>query len=102
MKGDSLSLRKITITYLLQYLIYLQPLNFFLYTWRFLRELEEEAKNSVTKKIIRWYARITIVLAPFFTLFIVTVYIVATSRALYYRVHLDTKEYQFYEQVSST
>ena len=41
LKGYSLSLRNFTIVDFLNNLIYLEPLNLFLYTWRFLRELKQ-------------------------------------------------------------
>ncbi len=83
MKEDINSLRNFTIGGFIDQLIYLQPINLFLYSWRFLRELgEEEAINSKTKKIFRWFARI-LLLFPVFYLCIVTAYIVATSRVVY-------------------
>ncbi len=100
MKGQHYSLRNTTITFFLLKLIYLQPLNLFLYTWRFLRELEEEAINSKTKKMFRWFARI-ILLFPVSYLCILPAFIVAFSRADYYQAHLEPQEYKFYEQVSS-
>ncbi len=41
LKGDLYSLRNLMISEFLYYLIFLEPLNLFLYTWRFLRELEQ-------------------------------------------------------------
>ena len=41
LKGDFLSLSNWTIRNFLLKLVYLEPLNLFLYTWRFLRELEQ-------------------------------------------------------------
>ena len=41
LKGDFYSLRNLMIRNFLDNLIYLEPLNLFLYTWRFLRELEQ-------------------------------------------------------------
>ena len=41
LKGDFYSLRNFLIPNFLYLLIYLEPLNLFLYTWRFLRELEQ-------------------------------------------------------------
>ena len=46
LKGYSLSLRNFTIVDFLNNLIYLEPLNLFLYTWRFLRELEQAEKYT--------------------------------------------------------
>ena len=47
LKGDTFSLRNWIIQEFLQNLIYLEPLNIFLYTWRFLRELEQGEKNTL-------------------------------------------------------
>jgi hypothetical protein len=41
LKGDHFSLRNNMIPAFLGNLIFLEPLNLFLYTWRFLRELEQ-------------------------------------------------------------
>ena len=46
LKGDFLSLRNWTIRNFLIDLIFLEPLNLFLYTWRFLRELEQGENNT--------------------------------------------------------
>ena len=40
LKGDFDDLRQLTIKFTLSSLIYLEPLNMFLYTWRFLSHLE--------------------------------------------------------------
>jgi hypothetical protein len=53
MKADISSLRNIMIPEFLFNLIYLEPLNLFLYAWRFLRELEKEEKNLFMKKFYR-------------------------------------------------
>ena len=46
LKGDPYSLRNWMIGIFLFNLIFLEPLNLFLYTWRFVRELEQGEKNT--------------------------------------------------------
>jgi hypothetical protein len=60
----------------LAYAIELAPLNIFLYSWRFLATLENEAEIWVVKRMYRWFARVSIVLLPvsfycIFTLFVI-------------------------------
>lgn len=43
----------------------LEPLNLFLYTWRFLDTLEREETNKTRKKMYHWFARISIWIFPF-------------------------------------
>ena len=47
MKGDPNSLRNWIIPFFLSNLIYIEPLNMFLYTWRFIRELEKAEMNKI-------------------------------------------------------
>ncbi len=42
----------------------LEPLNLFLYTWRFLETLENEETNKTRKQIYHWFARISIWAVP--------------------------------------
>ncbi len=58
------SFRNIFITFFIQILIYLEPLNLFLYTWRFLRELEQSATSKIVKKLYKWLEFTTIALIP--------------------------------------
>ena len=44
--------------------IFLEPINIFLYTWRFLNTLETEEKNPQVKIIYRWVSKVTLVLLP--------------------------------------
>jgi hypothetical protein len=46
------------------YSVYLEPLNIFLYTWRFLSSLEVEEDNLVLKMMYRWWARVSILVIP--------------------------------------
>lgn len=56
-------------------MIFLQPLNVFLYSWRFMREIETEEQNSKIKKIFRWFEHISISLLPTAFISIVSAYI---------------------------
>ena len=49
MNGDYYSLRHIMINLFLTNLLYLEPLNLFFYTWRFLREIELAETNKIVK-----------------------------------------------------
>ncbi len=58
------SLRNIMIDTFLYNLIFLEPLNLFLYTWRFLSELEQSVSKPSTKTFLKWFARISILIIP--------------------------------------
>lgn len=64
MEGNIGSFRNIFITSFIQNLIFLEPLNLFLYTWRFLRELEQSATSKIVKKLYKWLEFTTIALIP--------------------------------------
>ena len=96
MKGDHNSLHNLTIFVFLYNLIYLEPLNLFLYTWRFLRELELEEKNHILKRFYWWFARASIVLLPAAFCCIVPAYIIEYARYVYYLEHFDLKEGKHY------
>ena len=49
---------------MLDYALLLEPVNMFLYTWRFLSTLERDEKHKTVKLIYRWFARITIFAVP--------------------------------------
>jgi hypothetical protein len=61
-----------------------EPLNLFLYTWRFLRELEKVEKNKYVKNCYIWFSRISIVLLPTAFLCIVPAYLIEWSRIFYF------------------
>ncbi len=65
-------------------LIYLEPLNLFLYTWRFLSELEQSVSKPAAKTFLKWFARISIILIPPAFISIVTAWIVENARFEYY------------------
>ena len=81
------SLENFEIGAFLLNLIFLEPLNIFLYTWRFLRELEQEEDNTIVKLIYKWFARVSILLLPAAFLCIVPAYIVLEAKNSYYTFH---------------
>ena len=87
LKGEFDSLRNILILSFLKNLIYLLPLNVFLYSWRFMREIEMEEQNSIIKKCFRWFARISIVILPTAFISIVSAYIYEKTMFSYYFLH---------------
>jgi hypothetical protein len=98
-RGDVFSLRDIMIDSFLLNLIYLEPLNLFLYTWRFLSELEQSVSKPAAKTFLKWFARISILLIPPAFISIVTAYIVENSRYDYYLFHLKLEEVNYYENI---
>ena len=88
------------ITGFLSNLIFLAPLSVFLYTWRFLRELEQGEKNIFIKKCYRWFARISIVLLPAAFLCIVPAFIVVKAKYFYYYFKKDSKEANYYYETA--
>lgn len=63
--------RRGAIECMLDYALLLEPVNMFLYTWRFLSTLERDEKHKTVKLIYRWFARITIFTVPiaFFSIY---------------------------------
>ncbi len=90
------SLHNVMINTFLQFLIYLEPMNLFLYTWRFLSELEQSVSKPVTKTFLKWFARISILLIPSAFISIVTTYIVEYARNNYYLLHLKQEQANHY------
>ena len=54
--GDA---RRGAIDSALGYALVLEPVNMFLYTWRFLTTLERDEKSQSVKLVYRWFARFT-------------------------------------------
>ena len=50
LRGDQTSFRNLMIDIFLSNLIFLEPLNLFLYTWRLLDQLKREETNPKVKK----------------------------------------------------
>jgi hypothetical protein len=68
---------------------YVAPLNLFLYTWRFLRELRDDTESKAVKKLYRGVELFTIILLPaaFYTLVPLWAYLNAWY--LYYQARLQ-------------
>ncbi len=96
MKPSFFSLRGLMTTGFLRDLIYLEPLNLFLYAWRFLRELEEEEENKTLKMCFRGFSLVSIVVLPLAFYCIVPSYIVENNRWYYYAFHVKPKQEQHY------
>jgi uncharacterized membrane protein YozB (DUF420 family) len=84
LKGDIFSLRNCMITAFLNYMIFIEPMNLFLYTWRFLNELEQAETIKCLKIFFRWFAPISIVLVPLSFYCFVPAWIVEFSKFKYY------------------
>ncbi len=80
-------------------LIYLEPLNLFLYTWRFLSELEQSVSKPAVKTFLKWFARISILLIPPAFISIVTAFIVELARYNYYHFHLKLEQTNHYYNI---
>ena len=91
MKPTFFSLRGYMTTGFLRDLIYLEPLNMFLYAWRFLRELEDAEENKALKICYRGFSLVSIFLLPLAFYCIVPTYIVENSRWYYYTFHFYPK-----------
>ena len=64
MKGNQENFRNDAIVFFLADLILLEPLNLFLYTWRYLHQLELEETNPLMKRLYHWFSLISILLLP--------------------------------------
>ncbi len=64
LKGDNYGFRDSAILTFLYTAISLEPLNLFLYTWRFLEILEKDANSIYLKRFYRIFATATICLLP--------------------------------------
>ena len=73
-------------------MVYIAPLNLFLYTWRFLRELEQSVSNKVLKIICRGFEIFTIAVLPVAFYAILTVYIYLNGEYTYYGAKLEIKK----------
>lgn len=64
LKGDYYGFRDSAILTFLYTAISLEPLNLFLYTWRFLETLEKEESVKSLKKCYRYFAIVSVCLIP--------------------------------------
>ena len=83
LKGSQSSFRNLIITDFHSNLIYLEPLNLFLYTWRFLNQLEQEESNIKVKRFYRFLALFSIVLMPLSFYTVSTALIIQGARFSY-------------------
>ncbi len=83
-------------------LIYLEPLNLFLYTWRFLSELEQSVSKLAAKTFLKWFARISIILIPPAFISIVTAYIVESANYGFFELNLKLEEANHYDNIRSS
>ncbi len=56
--------RKSALNFFLKFILFLEPVTIFLYTWTFLSTLERGAKNTYVKEGYKWFARLTGVTIP--------------------------------------
>ena len=84
----------------LQLVNFFEPLNLFFYTWRFLAQLEYEAKHTALKTIYRWFARVSILILPISFLIIVPYYIYYTSEMTYALNMGRKQEYDTYKNIA--
>lgn len=64
--------RRGAIDSFLGYALLLEPVNMFLYTWRFLTTLEREEKSKVVKLFFKWFSILTSFTVPalFWTVYV--------------------------------
>ncbi len=94
--------RNLMVDSFLLSLIYLEPLNLFLYTWRFLSELDQSVSKPAAKTFLKWFARINMLLIPPALISIVTAFIVEYARYEYYSVRFKLEEANHYFNISQT
>jgi hypothetical protein len=89
MKGDMGGQRDLLITGYLEFMTFLAPLNLFLYSWRFWRELEQSVSNRVLKIISRGFEIFTIAVFPpaFYALIFAWIY--TNQEYLYLTAHFE-------------
>ena len=100
MKGDIIGFRNYAIKSFLSNFVQLEPLNLFLYTWRFLSQLEREESNIFVQKTYHWLALVLIVLLPVSFYCLVPAYILENAMVDYNVVQLKEKEAQHSENVA--
>jgi hypothetical protein len=71
-----------------------------LYTWRFLKELEQTTDSKLVQLFLKWFARISIVLIPTALTSIVLAWIVEGSKYEYYIAHLSKSEATHYRRIA--
>ena len=102
MKGNYVGFRNLMITAFLSELIYLEPLNIFLYTWRFLFQLQLEESNKFLKGFYRWFALFTILLIPLGFYCLVPLYVFEVAKYENYFWQLKLEEASKQEAITFT
>ena len=77
---------------------YFEPLNLFLYSWRFLRELELETTSPALKKFYKWFSIFSIGIIPAGFLLLVPWFVCANAKYLYYEARLEFKTAAIYQK----
>ena len=77
---------------------YFEPLNLFLYSWRFLRELELETTSPALKKFYKWFSIFSIWIIPACFLLLVPWLNIVNSKFLYYEARLQLKTAAIYQK----
>ena len=91
MKGSLGDMRDLIITGFLENMTLLEPLNLFMYSWRFLKELEHESTSPALKKFYKWFAIFSIWIIPAAFLLLVPWFVYANAKFVYYTVRLQMK-----------
>jgi hypothetical protein len=83
-KGAYDSVRNEALDQFLVKFIYLEPLNLFMYTWYFLRNLEQEETSLCLKRSFKIFAYVSIVLLPICYLAVFPVWCLEKGYEFYY------------------
>ena len=75
-----------------------EPLNLFLYSWRFLRELEHESTSPALKKFYKWFSIFSILIIPAGFLLLVPWFVYANAMYVYYEARLEFKTAAIYQK----
>ena len=97
-RGNIGGMRDLIITEFLLNMTYFEPLNLFLYSWRFLRELEHESTSPALKKFYKWFSFFSIWIIPACFLLLVPWFNIVNSKYLYYEARLQLKTAAIYQQ----
>ena len=64
MHGGMRSFRNEILTQFINNALFVEPLNLFLYTWRFLKQLRQEESNKILASVFKWLEKISIIVLP--------------------------------------
>ncbi len=86
--------------------LYLEPLNLFFYTWRFLATLESEEDNRLLKRVYRFVSLFSIIVLPSVFIGVYVAFVILYARAVSYldeeKTVLAAKFYQKYLKIDET